>query len=150
MSGTIFRVVYCSRVRPGMTIDLPAILEISRRNNARDGITGALMSCGGGFAQALEGPLDAVQRTFERIQCDPRHSDVVVLEARSVDERLFGKWDMALAAEGGILALAEVIRHALREPDGASGAALIGSLQELVRVKADQSAAAPRRNRIPA
>ena len=33
----------------------------------------------GCFAQVLEGPHHAIQATFERIQCDERHSDVTVL-----------------------------------------------------------------------
>ena len=44
------------------------ILAVSRRNNARAGITGALMYSGSAFAQVLEVPRLAVEAIFERIQ----------------------------------------------------------------------------------
>ena len=36
---------------------------------------------------------------FERIQRDPRHGDVVVLESTTVNERAFPGWAMAFAGE---------------------------------------------------
>ena len=58
-------------------------------------MTGALVVDGGCFAQALEGPREAVERTFERIQRDARHSDVVVLQLAAVGRRGFPAWSMA-------------------------------------------------------
>ena len=76
---------------------LASILTVSRANNMRYGVTGALLYSDGCFAQILEGELDAVQQTFERIQNDMRHGAVVVLEAKPVETRMFGLWEMALA-----------------------------------------------------
>jgi len=73
----------------------PSILSTSRRNNARDGITGLLYADGIRFLQALEGPEAAVEAAFERIRHDPRHRAIVVLSRRTVDAPEFGQWDMA-------------------------------------------------------
>jgi hypothetical protein len=95
----LYRVLYCSRNRlPEATaIDIQDILDVSRQNNARDEITGALLFSAGAFAQALEGPLDAVEDAFERIQCDERHRDVVVLQSGLIAKRDFPDWTMAFA-----------------------------------------------------
>ena len=84
--------------------DVAAILATSRRNNARDSITGLLYADGVRFLQALEGPEDTVEASFARIQQDGRHRAVVVLSRRSVEGREFGNWQMAHrspSADGG-------------------------------------------------
>lgn len=53
----------------------------------------------GCFAQVLEGSHDRIQETFERIQCDPRHSRVSVLVFDQVNERFFSDWDMAFVGQ---------------------------------------------------
>jgi hypothetical protein len=98
----LYRVLYCSRNRiagDGDTIaqDIASILAASRENNARDGVTGGLLFSEGCFAQVLEGPLDSIEGAFERIQCDNRHSDVVVLQSGSIETRDFPDWSMAFA-----------------------------------------------------
>ena len=96
----LHRVLYCSRnLIPGtpeaVAADVGSILATSRRNNARDGITGGLLFSEGCFAQVLEGPLDAIESAFERIQCDERHSDVTVLQSGPIATRDFPDWSMA-------------------------------------------------------
>lgn len=98
----LHRVLYCSRnLIPGapeaVAAHIRGILATSRRNNARDGITGGLLFSEGCFAQVLEGPLDAVESAFERIQCDDRHSDVTVLQSGPIAARDFPGWSMAFA-----------------------------------------------------
>ena len=75
------------------------ILEASQRNNARAGVTGALMFNAGAFAQVLEGPQEGVEGTFERIQCDPRHGDVTVLQCGPAERRGFESWSMAFVGQ---------------------------------------------------
>lgn len=90
------QLVYISTLRSETTLqDLTDILHASMRNNKPEGITGLLVRGGNRFLQALEGPTDAVLRTFERIQKDPRHFGCVVLTSRSVAQRAFGDWSMA-------------------------------------------------------
>ncbi|GAA3721746.1 hypothetical protein GCM10022268_32440 [Sphingomonas cynarae] len=85
------------------TVDKPStddILRTSRRNNARDGLTGLLYSDGKQFMQALEGPADKVEAAYARIKADPRHRAAVILSRRDVETREFGQWEMAARAPG--------------------------------------------------
>ncbi len=96
----LHRVLYCSRnIIPGaieaVAADVRGILAVSRVNNARDEVTGGLLFSEGCFAQVLEGPLDAVEAAFERIQCDARHCEVVVLQSGPITKRDFPDWSMA-------------------------------------------------------
>jgi hypothetical protein len=98
--GGLFRLVYASRSLLGESMlarEIPQILEVSRRNNAARGVTGALLFSTDAFVQVLEGPQEGVERIFERIQCDPRHAGVVVLEAGPAPARDFAGWSMAYA-----------------------------------------------------
>lgn len=113
MSEALYRIVYCSRntAETGPE-EFWRILAVSRAKNARDGVSGALLFSNGSFAQVLEGPLAALERTFERIQCDPRHAGVTVLQFGPLERRAFPDWSMAEAATVSIQAdgaAAEVI-----------------------------------------
>lgn len=97
--SSLYRLVYYSRNHVSETpetfaAEVADILAKSRVNNARDGITGALMFNAGCFAQVLEGPLDAIEATFERIQQDERHGDVSLLSLEPQDKRSFPNWAM--------------------------------------------------------
>lgn len=76
-----------------------AILRVSQRNNARDGITGVLLFNGRRFLQALEGEQRLVQAAYDRIKADTRHRAIVLLSTRDIAAREFGEW--AMAAPGG-------------------------------------------------
>ncbi len=100
MTSDVFRLVYHSRnLIPGtatqVTVEVERILETSRHNNSRDGITGALIFNAGIFAQVLEGGRVAIEVTFERIQRDERHGAVEVLAFEKVASRGFPSWSMA-------------------------------------------------------
>lgn len=100
MTPTLYRLVYYSRNRiPGTPTEVAAeverILQASQRNNARAGITGALIFNAGIFAQVLEGARRAIEITFERIQRDARHGDVQVLAFEAAADRGFPSWSMA-------------------------------------------------------
>jgi Sensors of blue-light using FAD len=73
---------------------LNGILSISRRNNPRDGITGALVVRRDIYLQLLEGPETAVEAAFARIAGDDRHLSVSRLASGAVAERLFPDWAM--------------------------------------------------------
>ncbi|MEH3123929.1 MAG: BLUF domain-containing protein [Sphingomonas phyllosphaerae] len=81
-------------------IDTAAILAASRRNNARDGLTGLLYTNGKRFLQALEGDAANVERALARITADPRHRAMVTLSCRDVGAREFGDWAMAERVAG--------------------------------------------------
>ena len=66
----------------------------ARENNARNGITGALICRDDLFLQLLEGPRDLVTSTFSRILRDERHVDVINLLSSEIHRRLFPEWSM--------------------------------------------------------
>ena len=147
MNNDLFRIVYCSSNRTtaqeeASVAEVESILAVSRANNARDGVTGALLYSEGSFVQVLEGRLDAVQRTFGRIQCDPRHGDVVVLQAGLLEERLFGAWDMALAAPADPAKASATLSRVLKQPDGAAGTEIVALLAGVLRREGDWAQAA--------
>lgn len=80
-----------------------AIVRRSQIANAEAGLTGALLFASGVFIQALEGPPDAVEKTFERICSDLRHRQVQLIDFALADQRVFEKWSMAAVAPTGEL-----------------------------------------------
>ncbi len=73
---------------------LNGILMTARRNNPRDGITGALICRRDVYLQLLEGPQAAVEARYRSIARDDRHLEVVQRVARPAAGRLFPNWAM--------------------------------------------------------
>jgi hypothetical protein len=73
---------------------LNGILSISRRNNMRDGLTGALVCRRDIYLQLLEGPEASVEATFARISGDDRHLAIKRLASEPAEARLFPDWAM--------------------------------------------------------
>jgi hypothetical protein len=120
---------------------LNRILEVSRHNNRRDGITGYLVSDGMWFLQILEGGHEKVMAALVRIRFDARHSDVAVISTRQIRTRSFPQWSM-----GGSLRTpamqAIFARHGLERLDPAaltapSILALAMDLQDFERAQGD-------------
>jgi hypothetical protein len=88
------QLIYASRPFGYDDLTLTSILMQARENNARNGITGALICRDDLFLQILEGPRDLVTSTFSRILRDERHVDIVNLLTGEIDRRLFPKWSM--------------------------------------------------------
>ena len=106
LSVPTVRLIYKSRsALEGTASDIERgvhdILQASRRRNSAEGVTGALMFTRLLFVQALEGPADAVERVFDRISCDLRHTGVEIIEYRTVDDRGFGTWSMSHVVPDG-------------------------------------------------
>lgn len=97
----MFQIVYVSTSSWAMSFeDLNAILDASRRNNRRNGVTGMLLHLDRGFLQVLEGPKEAVMTIFEQIKSDPRHHGVRLLLQQEIDGRLFEEWTMGFDKPG--------------------------------------------------
>jgi hypothetical protein len=89
------RLIYASRSNDALRQDeIDAILSVSRSNNAKVGVTGALMYGAREFLQCLEGAREAVNSTYARILKDSRHADVTILEFGEIDRRWFSGWGM--------------------------------------------------------
>jgi len=73
---------------------LDEILQQSRTNNAKAGITGMLLYEGGTFFQVLEGEESIVESIYEKIEKDPRHERITKLIVEPIAERAFGEWSM--------------------------------------------------------
>ena len=92
------RIVYLSSTPTLFSPDeIAALLAVSRRNNAGDGITGLLLYHDGNFLQVLEGEEPALSACFDRIARDPRHRQLIVLWRGPVDARAFPEWQMGYA-----------------------------------------------------
>lgn len=87
-----------------LTGDIDEILAKSQENNARVDVTGALIFNAGVFGQVLEGPLEAVEETFERIQMDDRHDSITILESCRIDTRAFPTWSMGFVGSDRVAA----------------------------------------------
>lgn len=92
------RVVYYSKVSAGVrSADIERLIAGARRRNRQLDITGALMVWEGFFVQVVEGRLEAVEETMQRIAKDKRHEGLRILAKEHVQRRLFADWDMGLA-----------------------------------------------------
>ncbi|GJE56415.1 BLUF domain-containing protein [Methylobacterium thuringiense] len=90
----IVQIIYASRPFGFDTGGLNGILSQSRRCNARDDITGALICRADLYLQLLEGPEEAIAATYARIMRDDRHVEVTRLSYEPVTMRLFPSWAM--------------------------------------------------------
>ena len=104
MTEELYRLVYYSRNQVTGDADafqreVSAILKKSCVNNERDRITGALMFNTGCFAQVLEGQLERIETTFERIQRDERHGEVSLLALERIEQRSFPNWAMGFVGQ---------------------------------------------------
>lgn len=74
------------------TID--EILASSQKYNSKSGVTGLLIFGAELYMQFLEGPVQELDETFNRIKIDNRHADIRILRVNLTDRRLFGSWKM--------------------------------------------------------
>ena len=73
---------------------LAPILRQCQANNPAHGITGVLCYSDDIFLQVLEGGRSAVNRLYNSIVADPRHTDVELLSYQQISERRFAGWSM--------------------------------------------------------
>lgn len=96
----LVRLTYASRsVRPVTNDELSSLVNVSKLNNFRLGITGILFYSGGVFLQQLEGERTQVNALYRRILADDMHREVSVVEMVDIPHRYFKNWSMELWAE---------------------------------------------------
>lgn len=120
MNLSLERVVYVSQSAnpdPAL-VSLAEILAAADRNNRRDGLTGALVVSGGQFLQFLEGARQDLTRMMAKLEQDPRHRQMQVLNRAPIDRRMFGEWTMVAAriSPGQQPRMEEVIRLSANQP----------------------------------
>ena len=101
----MFHLIYKSKeTREFSPSDLKALLIGARMRNREVGVTGILIYSDGWFLQVLEGEHTAVEAIFSRIERDPRHENIVVVNRAAPvgKRRMFGDWSMAFADPAGV------------------------------------------------
>lgn len=90
----LYTLVYLSTASALSEEELNSILAVSRRNNARVEVSGALIYCDGNILQVLEGSKDNVFKVYDKIKADRRHRDLIILQSREIPVRNFEEWSM--------------------------------------------------------
>jgi hypothetical protein len=90
----IFLVYVSSAVNLFSEKELIQLLETSRQNNAKIGVTGMLLYKDGNFMQLIEGPEEAVRALHAKISIDPRHRGLMTLLQGHQENREFQDWAM--------------------------------------------------------
>lgn len=131
----LVRLMYASRAVPALDQEeLVTILRQSKANNPTTGVTGVLCFSGGIFLQVLEGGRSAVNRLYNRIVADSRHTEVELLLYEEIGERRFASWSMGqvnMARLNPSLLLKYSATAAL-DPFAVSGKVSLALFEELV------------------
>ena len=90
----IKHLIYSSKPINYDDVSISDILKSSQNNNKNDGITGALIFREDIYLQFLEGPVNKVDKAFNKIASDPRHKNVLKLKEDITDRKLFASWAM--------------------------------------------------------
>jgi hypothetical protein len=131
----LVRLMYASRAVPAIDHDeLLAILRKSKANNPAAGVTGVLCFSGGIFLQVLEGGRSAVNKLYNRITADPRHTDVELLSYQEIGERCFAGWSMGQVNMSRLnpSLLLKYSANATLDPYAVSGEVSMSLFEELV------------------
>jgi Sensors of blue-light using FAD len=131
----LVRLMYASRAVAAVDQEaLLAILKKSKANNPAIGVTGVLCFSGGIFLQVLEGGRVAVNRLYNRIASDPRHTDVVLLCYDEIGERRFAGWSMGQVNISRLnpALLLKYSEKAVLDPYAVSGQVSMALFDELV------------------
>lgn len=113
---SLYSLLYVSRsLVTGQTgeIAVADIVGIARQRNAELVVCGALLFTGARFAQVLEGSRAAVEELMTSINRDPRHTDIVIIQAGEISRPRFAKW--ALAYSGPSIFVSRTVARALDE-----------------------------------
>lgn len=95
MSEPVHQLVYISAAEHDFTEkELQELLAKARQNNMSLEITGMLLFHEGSFIQALEGKKESVEKLYEKIGQDQRHSETRVIFRGELEERDFDSWSM--------------------------------------------------------
>ncbi|MCA9037068.1 MAG: BLUF domain-containing protein [Planctomycetaceae bacterium] len=97
MNDDLHLLVYTSEYtgnQNSLTKDLNDILEVAKRNNAANGITGVMFHQNGRFLQFLEGEESQLRKLTAKLKADNRHRAMEYLFDESLDYRGFPDWSM--------------------------------------------------------
>jgi len=91
----MLQISYISRQAPGLTIkDFANIRVVSNHNNEKHQVGGELIVFGGLFYQTLRGEEQRVTKLYEKIKQDDRHTDIILLEKKTIEQHTDTSWGM--------------------------------------------------------
>ena len=131
----LVRLMYCSRAAQGVDgEELALLLRQCRSHNGDAGITGMLCYSDGLFIQVLEGGRSGVNRLYQRILADTRHTDVVLLVYEEISQRRFAGWTMGQVnmARINTAMLLKYSEKASLDPYSVSGRVTMALFEELL------------------
>lgn len=70
------------------------ILNVSRKNNQKNNLTGMLLYGEGTFMQVLEGDEAILEKTYEVIKADDRHKNIIKMAEGVIEKSNFPDWSM--------------------------------------------------------
>ncbi len=76
--------------------DITQLVRHSREANAKRDITGVLLHVENTFFQVLEGSAEAIDKLYEQILVDPRHTSITRIIYESIPRRYFSDCSMSL------------------------------------------------------
>lgn len=110
--AALFTLLYVSELAGDDAATIDEICRQSRDNNRRDGITGVLVFDGHAFCQFVEGPPAAITALRGRLERDPRHLNMHVLQfGRTPWPRRFTSWRLGYAYTADPAAVADIARR---------------------------------------
>ena len=90
-----FQLLYISAANHDFTEEeLEALLIKARSNNEKVNVSGMLLYHEGSFIQALEGPKEQVEKIYQKISKDTRHTETRILFKGDSRQRDFHGWSM--------------------------------------------------------
>jgi len=91
----MIQTAYVSRASKAMTQEaLLALLQQCLANNEASGVTGMLLYGNDTFVQVIEGEEDVLNTVVDKIQKDPRHSEIHFLYRKPLEQRQYTDWSM--------------------------------------------------------
>jgi len=66
-----------------------------REKNKHLAITGILLLIQGKFVQYIEGPAEEIDKVYDSISKDKRHTEMILLDSGPLEKRQFTDWSMA-------------------------------------------------------
>lgn len=94
----LHEILYCSLLAPDQPTEVVGqIVTRARARNATEGITGLLVFDGMRFCQHFEGPRKQVLGLLNRLEADPRHTEMRVVYEGQLAERRYRHFEMGLA-----------------------------------------------------
>jgi len=94
--STHFLIYVSQSVKPTSRKELEGIIDISRKFNRSNGITGCLLYQDGYYMQMLEGEREILFSLMEKIKANPLHRGVRLVIEGPTNRRFFMDWGMVL------------------------------------------------------